>query len=73
MTHKCSSECTADWKPSRKCHCATCGHNFTVVTNFDKHRKDGACLHPADAGLVYGEKHDVWRGPGEPDRFEGAR
>lgn len=35
-----------------ECHCATCGEHFTTPTNFDRHRRGGACMDPASVGLV---------------------
>lgn len=69
-----SGACTADWQASRKCHCASCCENFSTVSNFDKHRENGACLDPARAGLVK-NKRGVWTLPGETDfdeRFKRA-
>jgi hypothetical protein len=38
-------------------HCAAdCHRTFTTVRNFDRHRRDGRCLHPADVGLVPRER-----------------
>jgi len=75
MSHQCSASCTAGWAPSRKCHCASCGENFSTVGNFDKHRQGGYCTPPADAGLER-NKRGVWQSPGEVDireRFEAAQ
>lgn len=64
MTHKCSATCTQGWSPGRRCHCMVCGENFTVVANFDKHRKDGQCLPPESIGMVLNER-GIWAKPGE--------
>ena len=64
MTH--SAACTLGWQPTRKCHCASCCENFSTVTNFDKHRRNGECVPPAEAGLQQ-NKRGVWTAPGETD------
>lgn len=61
-----SPACTTDWPAGRKCHCAGCCHSFSTVGNFDKHRRAGACVPPADAGLVQ-NKRGLWTAPGETD------
>lgn len=62
---------------SKECHCPTCGEHFTTPGNFDRHRRNGACLPPPEAGLVPAkgrrEGAKVWSEPGriaaenEPD------
>jgi hypothetical protein len=42
--------------------CRACGQLFSTSANFDRHRRRGACLHPASAGLV--EVGGVWKRPG---------
>jgi len=43
--------------------CPSCRYVFTTVTNFDRHRKDGRCVHPDAAGLVL-NKRGMWSRPG---------
>ena len=45
--------------------CATCRFVFTTVYNFDRHRQNGRCLHPKEAGLVL-NKRGMWRKPWLP-------
>lgn len=65
MSH--SGKCTAGWTPGRKCHCAGCCENFSTVGNFDKHRRNGECIPPVEAGLVLNTKRGVYTAPGETD------
>lgn len=39
--------------------CATCGEMFGSVTGFDRHRRSGKCLPPAEAGMEL--KGRFWR------------
>lgn len=64
-SHQCRPACTAGWQPSRKCHCAGCGENFSTESNFIKH-KPGECLPPNECGLVL-NKRGVWIREGETD------
>ena len=67
MTHTCS-RCDARWSGLRMAHCAApgCCATFSTVANFDRHRRGGRCVPPADAGLVP-DSRGVWRMPGQPD------
>lgn len=49
-----------------RCRCSTCGEVFSVVSNFDKHRKDGDCVDPASVGLELkiGASGSWWGMPG---------
>jgi hypothetical protein len=67
--HKCSPACTAGWSGTRKCHCKSCGANFSSITNFDKHRPSGACLSPTSVGLVLNDRA-IYIKPGEVDLAE---
>lgn len=39
--------CGRQWTGLSQAHCTTCHHHFSTVTNFDRHRPGGNCLHPA--------------------------
>lgn len=67
MSH--SAECTLGWQQGRKSHCPNCCENFSTVGNFDKHRRGGVCVPPAEAGLNL-NKRGVWTMPGETDYDE---
>lgn len=43
-------------------HCSVCHRTFSGMWAFDKHRRDGRCLDPAELGLV--ERDRIWRRPG---------
>lgn len=43
---------------TNRCYCRECGQYFSTVGNFDRHRKDGACLDPANRGLIC--RDGVW-------------
>jgi hypothetical protein len=44
----------------KRCLCRACGELFSTVRNFDRHRRNGECRHPATAGLV--QVAGVWKG-----------
>lgn len=63
--------CGAHWSGLSAAHCASCHVTFTGVTAFDRHRRAGRCLIPAEAGLVakqragyvaYGSRHELPEG-----------
>jgi hypothetical protein len=65
LPHSC--RCGKRWSGSLTCHCPTCHLTFSGVTHFDRHRRNGQCLDPADIGLIvmagrafecWGETHD---------------
>lgn len=80
MTHKCTPDCTAGWSPGNKCHCRSCGENFTTVANFDRHRAGGVCTHPSllvgkrgprkGRALMELNSRGYWKEFGEIDRAE---
>lgn len=37
---------------SKRCLCRDCLHVFSTPNAFDQHRKAGACVDPATAGLI---------------------
>lgn len=41
-----------------RAHCGACHVTFAGVRYFDRHRKDGRCLDPAELGLTL--KGSVW-------------
>lgn len=68
MSHECLPECV-NWTGTKKCHCTGCGENFSVVTNFDKHRREpdadnNHCKSPASVGLVQNSR-GTWIKPME--------
>ncbi len=49
-------------------HCSVCHRTFSGVWGFDKHRRNGVCLDPAELGMV--EAGQVWRSPPRASRPE---
>jgi hypothetical protein len=45
---------------TKMCICTVCHEAFGVPANFDRHRKDGWCLNPAEIGLTRDE-YGYWR------------
>ncbi|SDH69837.1 hypothetical protein SAMN05421505_120121 [Sinosporangium album] len=43
--------CGTAWTSARYAHCPTCHHSFSVLANFDAHRRHNTCADPASAGL----------------------
>lgn len=66
--------CDAWWTGLSAGHCSVCGHTFTSVSGFDKHRRGGRCLDPATVGLAPADKpwpgwswpSGGWTGPMRP-------
>ncbi len=42
-------------------HCTVCHQTFTGTPTFDRHRRDGGCLNPADLGLT--KVRHLWATP----------
>lgn len=42
-------------------HCSVCHRTFRGIAHFDRHRRDGRCIPPADLGLV--DDGGVWTTP----------
>lgn len=68
MKHSCGG-CTNTWTGIAMAHCASCHGSFSVVSNFDKHRRNGKCLDPAVVGLELRTNGatPTWAAPGDPD------
>lgn len=68
MPIKCP-RCPRKWYGLSEAHCATCHEHFGSMSGFDKHRKGGECLLPAERGLVAAERRGgpTWV---QPDRRE---
>ncbi len=56
----------------KRCQCSACGEFFSVVANFDKHRRgehgvNRACVDPSTVGLVIRESsgNTFWSMPGD--------
>jgi len=49
-----------------RCVCRSCGETFSGLTAFDKHRRGGRCLDPAELGMEIkmGAKGSWWGLPG---------
>lgn len=45
-------------------HCAACHTTFGGITGFDRHRRGGECLIPADLAM-HPDGRGVWRMDGE--------
>lgn len=54
--------CADTWTGARISHCAGCCRTFTTVPNFDRHRRDFACLDPVEVGLERNERGQ-WSSP----------
>jgi hypothetical protein len=70
----CVGDCAATITPGRA-HCGAvgCHRTFGGVSGFDRHRRNGECLDPAELGMV--ERGGVWRFPLSPaaaERFYGG-
>ena len=53
------------WAGSLTCHCSVCHRSFSGVKHFDRHRRGGVCLDPAEIGLslLVGRAFDCWGVP----------
>lgn len=66
LPHCC--RCGIRWGGLKTAHCVTCHTTFTVVSAFDKHRRNGACLDPTKAGLVLTDRsYECWGLPGRTE------
>lgn len=64
FTHRCG----ARWSGNNTSHCGGgCCRTFSSVGTFDRHRRDGRCLDPANIGmsLIPGRAYEVWGYPGD--------
>lgn len=54
--------CGARWSGNSTCHCGSCHISLSGVTNFDRHRRNGQCLDPAELGmsLLSGRAYPCW-------------
>lgn len=60
--------CALWWTALGAAHCAGCHETFTSVSGFEKHRRGGQCLTPAEVGLVPADrKWPGWALPGSYD------
>lgn len=71
LPHACGS-CTTRWNGSNTAHCGGtrgCHQTFTSPRGFDRHRRDGACVNPAEAGLVAIDRvgYTAWGYPADED------
>ena len=46
---------------------------LSAVSAFDSHRKAGACMDPAEVGLLMDHERDGWHLPGDVGAFERLR
>jgi hypothetical protein len=64
--HGCA-RCSRRWDGLNTAHCDTCHETFTTPGVFDKHRRDGQCQPPQDAGLVLAQRlYRCWTTPDRP-------
>ena len=63
------SGCGTRWSGLNTCHCGGCHETFTSVGAFDRHRRGGKCLDPAEIGLVPANK--PWTGWSWPGTWTG--
>lgn len=61
--------CDAQWSGLAAAHCAACHHTFTSAGGFDRHRRGGNCLNPADIGMVSADRK--WPGWSMPGSWNG--
>jgi hypothetical protein len=57
-----SCRCGARWTGFRTTHCGGCHATFGGLTVFDRHRRDGRCLNPAQLDGVE-LRNGAFRGP----------
>ena len=55
MTDARCTHCGRRWSGLAQCHCPTCHRHFGDVNAFDRHRRNDACLNPADV-----RRRDGW-------------
>lgn len=60
--HSCGG-CDNRWNGLAACHCSGCHETFSSVSGFDRHRRGGECLKPAEIGLVR-DGRGSWSFPG---------
>lgn len=58
---RCGSTCRTPGPSHAHCAAAGCHRTLASITDFDRHRRDGHCLHPAGLGLV--ERAGLWASP----------
>lgn len=64
--HGCA-RCEGRWDGLSTAHCGACHETFTTPWVFDKHRRDGKCLPPQEAGLVLTRRaYRCWATPSRP-------
>lgn len=61
LISKCGQTCTRPTPTQAHCAAAGCHATFGGVSLFDRHRRRGECLPPADLGMT--EVRGVWRIP----------
>ena len=65
-TYGCA-HCESRWDGLKTAHCAACHETFTTPGVFDKHRRNGHCLPPPDAGLLLTARaYRSWTTPSRP-------
>lgn len=58
---RCGSTCRPPATSHAHCAAAGCHRTLASVSDFDRHRADGHCVHPALIGLI--EKAGLWASP----------
>lgn len=61
--------CDATWTGIAAAHCSGCHETFTSASTFDRHRRGGKCLNPAELGMVRADR--AWRGWSLPGSWSG--
>jgi len=51
-----SNCCDARWGGFNTSHCAACHVTFSTVGNFDRHRRGGVCVDPAEFGMAVNKR-----------------
>jgi hypothetical protein len=61
LPHSCGG-CDSRWSGGLTCHCGSCHNSFGGVSNFDRHRRNGQCVDPAELGLslLSGRAYPCW-------------
>jgi hypothetical protein len=62
------THCESRWDGLKTAHCSACHETFTTPGVFDKHRREGNCLPPQEAGLVLTSRaYRCWATPRRPE------
>jgi hypothetical protein len=59
--------CRARWSGTTTAHCGACHTTYTGETTWTRHRRNGKCLNPTEAGLTLDPRrpYPCWGTPAE--------